>query len=211
MFIFSRFHAEGDQSGPGLCCYDQHLWVWKGLLPEDEPRSTSWGLLVWSSRTHYHHRLRRRHDTLPFRPVGSLRNRRVWILLWMNKKKKSTWGLRHLIPWKPALRLDMYPWWWALTTGLDIEGHTGTTDFMCWWFKCLCSKVVKGLMLNGTASLLQREENVLRPTFSIAWQTAWCLQLHSKQTLDQMLHWHDCIALHACSSTAWHFWHLSTE
>lgn len=40
-----RFHAQGDQSGPGLCCDDKHLRVWKGLLPEDEPGSRSTGSL----------------------------------------------------------------------------------------------------------------------------------------------------------------------
>lgn len=45
MCIFLRFHAQGDQSGPSLRCYDKHLWVWKGLLPKDEPWPRVTGIL----------------------------------------------------------------------------------------------------------------------------------------------------------------------
>lgn len=45
MLIFLRFHAQGDQSGPGLCRYDKQLWVWKDLLPTDEPWSRAAGVV----------------------------------------------------------------------------------------------------------------------------------------------------------------------
>lgn len=48
-----RFHAQSDQSGPSLCCYDKQLWVWKSFFSEGKPGSTAVGNLkihqVWSS------------------------------------------------------------------------------------------------------------------------------------------------------------------
>lgn len=40
-----RFHAQSDESGTSLCHYDQQLWVWKGLLPQDEPGTRASGVL----------------------------------------------------------------------------------------------------------------------------------------------------------------------
>lgn len=35
--LSARFPPQADQSGPGLCHHDQHLWVWKGLFSQTQP------------------------------------------------------------------------------------------------------------------------------------------------------------------------------
>lgn len=45
VFFLPRFYAQSDQSGSSLCCYDQQLWVWKGLFSEGQPWPTALGNL----------------------------------------------------------------------------------------------------------------------------------------------------------------------
>lgn len=70
-FCFSRFYAQGDQSSPGLCRYDQQLWVREDLLPTDEP---------WSAAAH---NLKAAGGTravwIESPQTGSSRNRATWI------------------------------------------------------------------------------------------------------------------------------------
>ena len=81
--IFLRFHAQGDQSGPGLRRDDKQLRVWKGLLPKNEPWPT---VTAGADRSSFTAATRRNYYR-DGRDKVSSNHARIWFLCEQKKKR----------------------------------------------------------------------------------------------------------------------------
>lgn len=128
--VFHRFHAQGDQSGPSLCCYDKHLRVRKGLLPKGEPWSRVTGILKAVCgvlgvpqrhrivHTAAHADIIHQDSWDKVSSNRSLRNSRAWIWFCVNPKEEDSPTRQRCLPLQ-ICSLEI-----LTQTAMRLETHT---------------------------------------------------------------------------------------